>query len=100
MAAVEPPLTPLAATNGSTGHEMPVADDTTTTAFDTSIFRSYLLALLPPFIGATPTELDYIFDDEFDERVSRFVAEGGAALYVVKSKEETEGKSNYTCFFF
>jgi hypothetical protein len=92
MAAVEPPLTPLATTNGSTPHEVPVTDDTPATAFDTSIFQPYLSSLLPPLIGATPTELEYIFDDEFEERVSRFVAEGGAALYIIKSKDETEGE--------
>jgi hypothetical protein len=94
MAAVEAPLTAVATTNGSTPHDAPVTVDAAA-AFDTSIFRSYLLSLLPPVIGATPAELEYIFDDEFDERVSRFVAEGGASLYVVKSKDETEGRFCY-----
>ncbi|KAF5351047.1 hypothetical protein D9756_008173 [Leucocoprinus leucothites] len=36
--------------------------------FDPLIFRKYLLALLPPVIGADPVDLDTLFDDEFDER--------------------------------
>ena len=59
--------------------------------FDSEIFRSYLLALLPPVIGAVPSELDQIFDGEFDERVARFAADTGGTLYVVKAKEESEG---------
>ncbi len=63
----------------------------TIAAFDPSIFRSYLLALIPPFLGASPDELETIFDDEFEERISRFAGEGGGVIYVVKKKEETEG---------
>jgi dynein heavy chain 1 len=59
--------------------------------FDSEIFRSYLLALLPPVIGALPSELDAVFDDEFDERVARFAADTGGSLYVVKAKEDSEG---------
>jgi len=59
--------------------------------FDSEIFRSYLLALLPPVIGALPSELDSLFDDEFDERVARFAADTGSSLYVIKAKEESEG---------
>jgi hypothetical protein len=61
--------------------------------FDSSVFRSYLLALLPPVLGAAPSELESIFDDdEFDERVSRFAAEGGGVIYVVKVRDEVEGE--------
>ena len=60
--------------------------------FDSSIFRSYLLSLLPPVLGASLEELESIFDDEFEERVSRFAAEGGAVIYVVKVRDEAEGE--------
>jgi hypothetical protein len=44
-----------------------------------------LLALLSPVLGAAPSELESIFgDDEFDECVSRFAAESGGVIYVVK----------------
>ncbi|KAG6864894.1 hypothetical protein C0991_006509 [Blastosporella zonata] len=74
------------ATNGSTTHETPES----TTQFDSFIFRSYLLALLPPVIGALPDELDSLFDDEFDEKVTRFAADNGGSIYVVKIREEVE----------
>jgi dynein heavy chain 1 len=61
------------------------------TSFDPELFRNYLLALLPPVIGASPDDLESLFDDEFDARVTRFASEAGAVLYVVKSKEELEG---------
>lgn len=90
MASVEAPLT-----NGSNGlHTNGALQDgpvEPTTAFDPSIFRSYLLALLPPFLAASPEEVESIFDDEFDERVSKFAGEGGGVLYVVKKKDDAEG---------
>lgn len=57
--------------------------------FDTSVFKSYLEALLPPVLGASSIELqDGIFSDpEFDERVTKFAAENGGPIYVVKIKE-------------
>ena len=58
--------------------------------FDPSVFHSYLLSLLPPIIGASPEELESIFDDGFNERVSRFASEGGGVVYVVKKKDEQE----------
>lgn len=61
--------------------------------FDTSIFRSYLLALLPPVLAASPIELESLFDDEFDERVSRFAGEGGGVIHVVKHKDEGEDEA-------
>ena len=63
--------------------------------FDVSIFRSYLLSLLPPVLGAYPEELLSLFDDEFEEKVSRFAAEGGGVIYVVKVKDDTEGEMKY-----
>ncbi|KAF9519887.1 hypothetical protein BS47DRAFT_1370608 [Hydnum rufescens UP504] len=60
-------------------------------SFDTSVFKSYLLSLLPPVLGATLDDLrDSLFDDEFDERISRFAAEGGSVIYVAKTRLESE----------
>lgn len=93
-----PPLT----SNGSNGlipHENGTVEPTPIQPFDSSIFRLYLTSLLPPVLGASPDELDPIFDDEFEERVSRFAAEGGGVIYVVKVKDESEGEFHhlYTC---
>ncbi|KIM50786.1 hypothetical protein SCLCIDRAFT_1225109 [Scleroderma citrinum Foug A] len=75
--------------NGVLPHDGPV-DTTPPPAFDVSLFRSYLLSLLPPVLGASPEELVSLFDDEFEERVIRFAADGGGVMYVVKVKEESE----------
>lgn len=96
MTTAEPLRSP-ALTNGN-GHgpilgDGPIAE--TGSTFESSIFREYLLALLPPVLGASLEELDTLFDDEFDERVSRFAAEGGAVIYVVKVRDEAEGE----CYF-
>lgn len=99
MATVDSPPTPLANTNGLTNgnHEGPVEPSTT---FDPGLFRSYLLALLPPVVGATPPELEYLFEDDFNERVEKFAAEGGDVIYVVKKRDEVEGQFifYYSCF--
>ncbi|KDQ51322.1 hypothetical protein JAAARDRAFT_140422 [Jaapia argillacea MUCL 33604] len=105
MATPEPPLTPLPPTNGTNGvnglhspdgpmETATIASTTTTAAaaFDSAIFRDYLFALLPPLIGAAPQDLESLFDDDFDERVSRFAAEGGGVMYVVKVRDEVEGE--------
>ena len=85
------------ATNGH-HHDPPQSESQTQPlSFDTDIFRTYLLALLPPVIGALPSELDSLFDDEFDERVARFAAEAGGVVYIVKVKDEVEGLSFYLC---
>ncbi|KAF8139617.1 dynein heavy chain, N-terminal region 1-domain-containing protein [Boletus edulis] len=68
--------------------------------FDVSLFRSYLLALLPPVLGAYPEELVSLFDDEFEEKVSRFAAEGGGVIYVVKVKEEQEAEDIPLRFYY
>ncbi|KIP08567.1 hypothetical protein PHLGIDRAFT_34940 [Phlebiopsis gigantea 11061_1 CR5-6] len=89
MASVEAPLTNGSGamhTNG-TLQDGPVESAIT---FDPAIFRSYLLALLPPFLAALPEEIESIFDEEFDERVLKFAAEGGGVIYVVKKKDEAE----------
>ena len=83
-----PPLT-SSISNGAPSHDGPVDAPL---PFDVSLFRSYLLSLLPPVLGAYPEELISLFDDEFDEKVSRFAAEGGGVIYVVKVKEDTEGE--------
>ena len=59
--------------------------------YDSELFRSYLLNLLPPVIGANPLDLESLFDGEFEEKVSRFASEAGGVVYVVKVKEESEG---------
>jgi hypothetical protein len=102
MATAEPLRSPSLSTssNGIIPHDTPNPITNTSTngpidqpPFDSSVFRSYLLALLPPVLGAPPSELESIFeDDEFDERVSRFAAEGGGVIYVVKVRDEVEGE--------
>jgi len=76
--------------NGLNGHDAP-AEPTPTGPVDTNAFKGYLLALLPPLIGADPTDLESLFDEEFDDRVSRFATEPSTVLYVVKEREEVEG---------
>jgi hypothetical protein len=85
-----PDIHPLPTTNGSTPHDVSVEP---TSSFDPSIFRSYLLSLLPPVVGASTSDLQSLFDVEFDERVSRFAADGSDVIYVVKVKDEVEGVS-------
>ncbi|KAF8710762.1 dynein heavy chain, partial [Rhizoctonia solani] len=56
-------------------------------SFDPAQFRTYLLALLPPVIGATVDEIEAtLFDSEFDEKSTRFAAEGVEAIYIVKTR--------------
>lgn len=70
----------------------------TSTAFDTELFTTYLLSLLPPLIGATQSEIEEtLFDSEYEERVTRFAHEGGTVLYAQKVKEEDEGASPSLC---
>ncbi|KAE9394324.1 dynein heavy chain protein 2 [Gymnopus androsaceus JB14] len=92
---MEPPIN---GTNGNGIHNdsTPPPNEPTVAFFDPEIFRSYLLALLPPVIGALPSDLEDLFDHEFDERVTRFAGEGGGVLYVVKSKDEVEDIYHYT----
>ena len=87
---MDPPSS-LAPTNGSLNHQEPEP----TSAFDPEIFRTYLLSLLPPVIGAYPSDLGSLFDEEFDARVARFASDTGGVIYVVKVKEESEGMSPY-----
>ncbi|OCH94192.1 dynein heavy chain [Obba rivulosa] len=81
-----PPPTNGVLSNG-TSHEGPVEP---AIAFDPNAFHTFLLALLPPLLGATTEELQSLFDDEFDGRVSRFAMEGGGAIYVVKKRDDVD----------
>lgn len=84
----------LSATTEINGNGTPTeaTSATAVTAFDPELFKSYLLSLLPPIFGATREELEYtLFDDEFEDRVSKFAAEGGSVLYVQKVRDEAEG---------
>ncbi|TFK48049.1 cytoplasmic dynein heavy chain 1 [Heliocybe sulcata] len=108
MATPEPLLTPPNGTNGINGihgingtngvngtsngtshHDGPV-DGASATSFDPAVFRDFLFSVLPPLMAASLQDLESIFDDDFDERVSRFAAEGGGAMYVTKTKDEVE----------
>lgn len=89
MSTPDAPATPLTNSNGVLPHDSPVD---TPPSYDTSLFRSYLMSLLPPVLGALPEEFVSLFDEEFDERVTRFAAEGGGVIYVVKTKDEAEGE--------
>ena len=97
MASPEPPLQAIAngtnGTNGTNGIDQINGNGVHDTNFDTSVFRQYLLALLPPVLGATPDDLEEtLFDPEFDDRVIKFAAEGGGVVYVVKVKHDLGGK--------
>jgi hypothetical protein len=91
---MEPQLT-VTNGNGTTNGDA-LATPEPTAFFDPEILKGYLKSLLPPVIGAHPADLESLFDDEFDERVARFAADNGAVVYVVQTKEETEGTSK--CF--
>jgi hypothetical protein len=79
---------PLVPSANGTSHDGPAEP---TSSFDPSIFRSYLLSLLPPVIGATAGDVESLFDDAFDERVARFASEGSEAIYIMKIKDDAEG---------
>jgi hypothetical protein len=82
---MEPLLTP---SNLANGNHDPMES---TSQFDATVFRSYLLSLLPPVIGALPEELESIFEGEFEETVAKFAGEGGDVIYVVKRRNDVEG---------
>ncbi len=98
MAGVEGPLAPItngiSRTNGSLNGNGDLHDPISEPAisFNPSVFRSYLLSLLPPIFGTPPDELESIFDEDFDDRVSRFAGEGGGVVYVVKKRDEHESE--------
>lgn len=79
--------------NGTNGTPPLVSDATlpitpsAAPSFDPAQFRTYLLALLPPVLGATVDELESsLFESDFDERAARFAAEGAEAIYIVKTR--------------
>lgn len=94
---MEGPYTPSTSThvNGTNGingtSPIPHDEAAPSSSFDPGIFRSYLLSLLPPVLGAMPAEIDSIFDNEFDERVTRFASEGTSVIYIAKRRDEVEG---------
>lgn len=90
-------MDPLTHTNGLNG-DAAAAVEPSSTSFDPDIFRKYLLALLPPVIGADLTDLHTLFDEEFDERVARFANESGGVIYVVKTKDESDGLCLFSRF--
>ncbi|KAH9964086.1 dynein heavy chain, N-terminal region 1-domain-containing protein [Lactifluus volemus] len=93
---MEGPYTPstpthLNGTNGINGTSPTPHDEAApSSSFDPGIFRTYLLSLLPPVLGASPEEIDSIFDGDFDERVARFAGEGIGVIYIVKRRDEVE----------
>ncbi len=98
MAGVESPLAVtngVGRTNGAVNGNGDLHDAISEPAisFDPAVFRSYLLSLLPPIFGASPEELESIFDEDFPARVARFAGEGGGVVYVVKKKDEQESQS-------
>lgn len=80
-------------TNGAALHDNLV---NSVVQFDTSVFRSYVLALLPPILDALPEDLESLFDDMFDEHVMQFAAEGGGVIYVVKKKDDLNGAALFS----
>jgi dynein heavy chain 1 len=93
--------TPDIYANGANGTPVLTSDATLpippapASSFDPAQFRTYLLALLPPVIGATVDEIEAtLFDSEFDEKSTRFAAEGTEAIYIVKTRTgEPEGET-------
>lgn len=84
-------------TNGINGNGSPTHDEAApSSSFDPAIFRTYLLSLLPPVLGASPEEIESVFDGEFDECVSRFASEGTGVVYIVKRRDEVEGTLFFT----
>ncbi|KAI0089933.1 dynein heavy chain, N-terminal region 1-domain-containing protein [Irpex rosettiformis] len=100
MALVEPPLTNGNHINGTNGISTPDGPTEPAIPFDPAIFRSYLLALLPPLIAATPEDVELLFDEDFDARVTRFAGEGGGVIYIVKKKDEVEDDSQPTYTYY
>ena len=94
MSAVDAQLTngsSSAHINGNGTPQPPDGTVETAIPFEPSVFRQYLFSIVPPLTGSSPDELITLFDDEFDERVTKFAQEGGGTLYVVKKQEDNEG---------
>lgn len=59
---------------------------------DPDVFRSYLLALLPPVLGASVEDIEStLFDEDFDEKVLRYASDGNSVIYVAKTRIDSEG---------
>jgi hypothetical protein len=88
--ALSPGIT-TPATNGIISSE-PSLEPANPPTFDIEVFRNYILTLLPPVLGASIDELEgSLFDQDFEDRVSKFAAEPGAVVYVLKRKDEVTG---------
>ncbi|KZS90334.1 cytoplasmic dynein heavy chain 1 [Sistotremastrum niveocremeum HHB9708] len=87
----------LAPPNGINHTESP-AVPSTPAPFDTSLFRAYLLGLLPSIIGATQSELEEsLIENDFDEKVSRFATEPNGVIFFVKRKvDNNDTPTTYT----
>ena len=94
MSTVEAPLTNGTGSAHINGNGSAQADGPSEPAipFEPSVLRRYLQLLIPPLLGATEEDIETLFDDDFDERVTKFASEGGGAIYVVKKKEDTGGE--------
>src|ERR1700761_5985529 len=91
-------MTPPPTSNGILTPDLSLEPSTQSTpsTFDVSVFRTYLLNLLPPVLGATIHELeDSLFDSDFEERVTKFANEPSVVVYILKKKEDVNG-----LFFF
>jgi hypothetical protein len=90
MAALDASPGSLALTNGHTnGNGIHHANgEGAPGALDADVVRVYLSALLPALLGARVDELWQIFEDEFEERVARFAAEGSGVMYATKIKHD------------
>lgn len=78
------------------------ADGSATNAYPTSLFRSYLLTLLPAVIGASVEDIESTLlseekADEWDDKATRFCSDGAmGVVYVNQVREpgaEGEGQS-------
>lgn len=87
--------------NGITPNNLEQPTSTNQVPFDTTPFRQYLLALLPPVLGATKDDIEVgIFGDlEFEDRVKAWASSvtlgggtgGSGVLYVAKVQDELQG---------
>ncbi|PFH46895.1 hypothetical protein AMATHDRAFT_7278 [Amanita thiersii Skay4041] len=61
--------------------------------FDAEVFRAYLKTLLPPVLAVDQTDLESLFNSEFDEYMAGFASETDNVMYVTKVKEDSEDDS-------
>lgn len=74
----------------------------TSSSFDPAIFRSYLSALLPGVLGASPLDLDTSLlsehrADEFDERSSAFLNDPASVVVYVNQVKDSEPDNESEC---